>query len=211
MNGDARWLSPKILLPAGAILGVALLVAGVLIGWKWIADEKQDLTVETCEGCPPRVPVHWHADFALFIDGEKFDFDNEDYFSTEEEAINANVHLHAPRYNVVHVHRSLTTWIEFLESIGFDLTDGTTLAGQQGAPTCLTTPDGDEVCEDGENTFKFFVNGVQVDGIADTEIADIDRVLVSYGPESVEEVERDQLPQLTDEACIPSGRCLDRG
>jgi hypothetical protein len=211
---DGGWLSPKVWIPAGAILGLAMLAAGALVGWKLIADEKQDVTVVTCDpgpDCQPRVPVHWHADFAVFVNGEQVSFDDEDYFSTEDQVVNASAHLHEPRTSVVHVHRSLTVWREFFESLGFDLTDKSTIAGQQGQPSCLTMPDGEEFCEDGESTFKFVVNGVQVDGIADTEIADIDRVLISYGSETIEEVMGDQWPQVSDEACIPSGRCLERG
>ncbi|MEX0782859.1 MAG: hypothetical protein WD557_09430 [Dehalococcoidia bacterium] len=215
MDASGRgWLSPKALLPAGAILSVAMLVAGVLVGWKWIADEKQDVNVVTCDpgpDCQARVPVHWHADFALFIEGEQYDFNQDEFFSTEDELVNANVHIHAPRINVVHVHRSLTTWDEFLRSIGFELTDKTTIAGQAGQPLNLKLPNGDEFREENGNTFKFMVDGVRVDGVAITEIGDLDRVLVSYGPETFEDVERDQLPQVSDEACIPSGRCLERG
>jgi hypothetical protein len=194
---------------------VALLAGGLLVGWKWVADEKQDVNVVTCEigteGCNARVAVHWHADFALFIEGEKYDFDQEEFFSTEDEVLNANVHIHAPRINVVHVHRSLTTWDEFLRSLGFELTDKTTIAGQAGAPLTLKLPDGEELREENGNTFKFMVNEVKVDGVAVAEIGDLERVLISYGPETFEEVEREQWPQVTDEACIPSGRCLERG
>jgi hypothetical protein len=214
MDETRRWLSPKALLPAGAILSVALLAAGILIGWKWIADEKQDVSVVTCQpgpDCQPRVAVHWHADFALILEGEQYSFDQEEFFSTEEELVNANVHIHEPRDTVVHVHRSLTTWDEFLRSIGFELTDKTTIAGQAGQPASLTLPNGDELREENGNTFKFMVDGVKVDGVANTEIGDLDRVLISYGPETFEEVQRDQWPQVSDEACIPSGRCLERG
>lgn len=215
MASGQGWLSPKALLPAGAILGVALLAAGALVGWKWIADEKQDVQLVTCEigteGCQPRVPVHWHADFAVFVNGEQVLFDDEESFSTEHEVVNASVHIHEPRISVVHVHRSLTTWHEFLDSVGFQLADKTTIAGQAGAPLSLTLPDGEELREENGNTFKFIVNEVQVDGVANTEIGDLERVLISYGPETFEEVLRDQWPQVSNEACIPSGRCLERG
>ena len=191
-----------------------MLAAGLLVGWKWIADEKQDVVVETCrvgeEGCQPRVSVHWHADFALFIEGRKYDFNQERFFSTEEELIDANVHIHAPRINVVHVHRSLTTWDEFFRSIGFELLDKTTAVGTAGGKTCLKTPEG-EHCEGDGKTFKFIVNGVKVDGIALSDVTDLDRVLVSFGTESYEDVLRTQWPQVSDEACIPSGRCEERG
>ncbi len=208
------WLSPRMWIPLGAVLGIAMLAAGVIVGWRWVADEKQDVNIVTCkvgeEGCQPRISVHWHADFALYIDGVRYDFNQEKFFSTETELINANVHIHAPRVNVVHVHRSLTSWDEFFRSITFELSDKTTAGGTIGANTCLKTPEG-ELCEGNGKTFKFIVNGVKVDGIALTDVTDLDRVLVSFGNESLEDVMRTQWPQVSDEACIPSGRCLERG
>ena len=59
-------------------------------------------------------------------------------------------------------------------------------------------------------TFKFYVNGVKVDGIAGLNIAALSRVLISYGPESEDEVLR-QFAAVTDEACIPQGICVSRG
>jgi hypothetical protein len=55
------------------------------------------------------------------------------------------------------------------------------------------------------------MNGVPVDGIAQVNIAGLSRLLISYGPESLAEVLRTQWPQVTDQACIPAGLCLDRG
>ena len=43
------------------------------------------------------------------------------------------------------------------------------------------------------------------------DILDLNQVLISYGPETDEEVLEAQWPEVTDEACIPSGLCRDRG
>ena len=209
------WLSPRAWIPAAAVLGIVMLGAGVFAGWQWVADEKQSLTVESCqigeEGCEARQAVHWHADFALFIDGKQFDFGGDEFISTEEEEKSAYAHIHEPRETVVHVHYSGTTWQDWFQILGFDLSDKMTPAGKVGAPTCLTMPDGTKHCEGNGKTFKFIVNGVKVDGIATSDITDLDRVLISYGAESLEDVQKNQLPQVTDEACIPSERCPERG
>jgi len=192
-----------------------MLGAGVVVGWKWIADEKQDLTVVTCrvgdEGCESRQATHWHADFALFMDGQQFKFDDPKFISTEDEEKSAYAHIHDPRHTVVHVHYTGTTWQEFFDILGFDLNDRSTVTGAVGGPACLTMPDGTKHCDGNGKTFKFIVNGVKVDGVATLDITDLDRVLISYGPESFDDVLKNQWPQVTDQACIPSERCKDRG
>ena len=51
-------------------------------------------------------------------------------------------------------------------------------------------PDGTRHCDEGGKSLKFIVNGVKVDGIAFSDIGDLDRVLISYGSESVDDVGR---------------------
>lgn len=146
-----------------------------------------------------RQPVHWHADFAVVVNGEQFDFNRPGFISKEGEEKNPWVHIHEPRPTVVHVHREQTTWDEFLGSLGFRLTD-----------TKLTLPDG-RVFTTGEGgTLKFFVNGVKVDILAFEYISDLSQVLISFGPETEEQVRASQVPLVTDQACIPSELCLDR-
>lgn len=207
------WLAPKVWIPAVAIVGVAFLAAGIILGMNVLADSKQELVVQTCRvgepGCESRQSVHWHADFALFIDGRQFDFNQDRFLSEENDELSATVHIHEPRTTVVHVHRSGTTWGEFFDSLGFKLTDKT--LPNLGGPSCLELPSGERVCDGDGKTLKFVVNGVQADGISETDITDLDRVLVSYGSESAEDVMAKQWTQVSDEACIPSGRCMERG
>jgi hypothetical protein len=159
-----------------------------------------------------RVPSHEHADFALFIRGEQFDFNKPEFVSKAEgETQSGNVHIHEPRFTVVHVHTSLTTWDEFFTSLGFTLTDPS-FPGIDSARTCLTLPDGTKLCntETETETWKFIANGVPVDGMANVNISELSRVLFSYGPESEDEVLAEQWTQVTDQACVVSELCLDR-
>ncbi len=146
-----------------------------------------------------RQEVHWHADFAIVIDGEPLVLSDERFLSTEERALSPNVHLHEPRYTVVHVHREQTTWGEFFASLGGDLSD-----------ECLTLPEVGNFCADGDRQLRFLVNGVPVDSLRHVQISDLQRVLISYGTETEEELAARFDELVSDEACIPSGRCIAR-
>ena len=62
----------------------------------------------------------------------------------------------------------------------------------------------------GGKTLKFYLNGIRADGIAFEEIGNLDRLLISYGAESDEQVRAEQLSRVTDQSCIPSELCIDR-
>lgn len=139
-------------------------------------------------GCELRPEIHEHADFAVLIRGKPLDFSAEQFVSTEGKELSPNVHIHAPRYSVAHIHRDGTTWEEFFRSLGFELSDMT-----NGAPTgsrCLTLPSKERLCESANGSLKFIVNGVLVDGVASMNMHDLTRLLISFGPESDEEAMR---------------------
>jgi hypothetical protein len=191
---------------AVAALGVALFL-GVNSGTTVITQD-----VITCKvgdpGCVLRQPIHEHANFALFIDGKKFDFNQPQFLSTDSHETNPYAHIHAPRYGVVHVHYSNTTWNDFFKSIGFNLNDPSfpTITNEQ---TCLTMPTGEKLCGNDTKKFNFIVNGVKVDGISNKNIYDLDRVLIAYGTETDAQA-MTLFAQVDDDACIPSERCSER-
>ncbi len=210
---DGR-LAPRLWAPIFIVAAAAITALGIMLV---MAGGDGDETSQAFQ-CPPgrpdciRQPVHWHADFALFIRGQQFDFNKPQFFSTAEDPLSPNVHIHEnPKINrstVIHVHREQTTWDEFLTSLGFQLTDSS-FTDKVDESTCLKLPSGEKLCNNATETFKFFVNGVRVDGIALSDITDLARVLVSYGPESIEQA-RQQYATVTDMACILSESCKDR-
>ena len=192
-------LAPRIWLPIVTLLLAAVVVLAVLL----ILNSGDDGPVTVvCEpgtpGCELRQSVHWHADFALYIRGERYDFNHERFFSTVEVELSENVHIHEPFHDIVHVHREGTTWREFFHSLGFELTD-----------ECLTLPEGEQLCNSERERLSFMVNGVRVDGLAFQDITDIDRALISFGDESDEELMH-QYAGVKDEACILSRLCEER-
>lgn len=210
---DGR-IAPKLWAPIFVLAAALITALGIML----VMNAGDDDNVSQAFQCPPgrpdcvRQPVHWHADFALFIRGQQLDFNKPEFFSTSDKLKSPNVHIHEnPKINrstVVHVHREQTTWDEFFASLGFQLTDSTFTDKVDGS-TCLKLPSGEKLCNTDKESFKFFVNGVQVDGIALSDITDIARVLVSYGPETAEQA-RAQYGTVTDMACILSESCKAR-
>ncbi len=61
--------------------------------------------------------------------------------------------------------------------------------------------DGREFCTNEDYSLKFYINGQQVSDIRDYEISEDDRVLISYGDETPEEIDS-QLTQLENQEII---------
>ena len=192
-------LAPRLWIPIFTLLTAAVVALAVLLVLN--SGDAPPMTV-LCEpgtpGCELRQPVHWHADFALYIRGERYDFSQERFISDEEDELTENVHIHNPRHNVVHVHREGTTWREFFHSLGFELTD-----------RCITTPEGGHYCTSDMERLSFVLNGAKLERLAFQDITDIDRALISFGSETDEELLA-QYELVTDEACIVSLLCMER-
>jgi hypothetical protein len=216
LGGRVPWYRRIWALRAAVLAFVVLVaVAAFAVGSAVTGDDEGGGSDHATVACKPGEPgciygeaIHEHADFALVINGEQWAFDDEKYISYDEgHQVDANVHIHDPRHTVVHVHRENVTWDAFFRTIGFELND-TTLVGVDAPSLKLDT--GETLVEDGGGTFKFYVNGVRVTGIADLEIRSLQQVLISFGPET-EEQARAQLDLVSDEACIPAGLCPERG
>jgi len=194
------WLGPRMWTPAAAILLVALAVFVVLFVREYRSPQNVTRRCQPGDpGCELRQKIHEHADFAVVIHGTQFDFGQKQFISTAGKELSPNVHIHDPRHTVIHVHREQTTWDEFFRSLGFELTD-----------TCIKLPTGESYCNTGADKLKFVINGVRVDSIMFEDIQGLSRALISYGPETGDQLMQ-QYAQVTDQACIPSGLCLARG
>lgn len=154
--GNNRWL----LLAAGFVAGAALVLA---------------IRFATYQS--PH--VHYHANFAVYINGQREQFKNPQYYQEVNVcALNGatpegRVHMHEPDNSVIHVHDSAVTWGQFFENLGWiigpDFIRSTTTMYRQ----------------DGTTKLNLVLNGQDLTGltdITDQVIHDKDRLLVSYGP-----------------------------
>jgi hypothetical protein len=122
--------------------------------------------------------VHYHANFAVFINGQREQFKSPQYY--QEVNVCAlrgatplsRVHMHDEINNVVHIHAEAVTWGEFFQNIGWSI-------GQN----FIASPDKVNVGDD-TSQVNIVLNGHNQTGltnIASTVIKDKDQLLVSYG------------------------------
>lgn len=143
--------------------------------------------------------VHVHSDLAIYVDDEKLDLTADKYQSAPEDEKSDDIHLHDGNGNVIHRHSDDITFVQFLDSIGFTFTD-----------ECFTLDTGEQYCIDDTNILQLYVNGIVMENPTEYTTREEDRILVYYGTLENPNLQS-YLDSVTDEACIPSGTCPERG
>ncbi len=141
--------------------------------------------------------VHEHADFAVYLDGQKFDFKQDKYQSTEENPLDSNTHVHDGNGDVTHKHRKGITLGYFLKTIGMRFDN-----------QCFATDDKQEYCNNADKKLKLIVNGQPNEQLGNYEFNDLDKILISYGNETDLTA---QIASISDDACMYSEKCPERG
>lgn len=175
MSGSARSLS----LLSGVIVGVLALAAARFVL------------------APPLPGTHYHANWAIFVDGQRLDLSSDRYME-EVSACHSGeggitpaqrTHLHANEQDIVHVHDDGVTWGQLMANLGFGLGDD-----------YLILPGVGSFVGDRERTLKFIVDGVQVLPAHNRVIRSGEMLLITYGAESVEQVLSTQFPAVASNA-----------
>lgn len=153
-------------------------------------------------------PNHTHADFAMWINGRKVNFALEKYMSgsatddashdEEGEYHHKYFHLHDGLGHVLHQHKPGLPLSEFFTSLGFTF-----------SPGCVRPDGGEQVCNRGDQRWRMFVNGVEQSFDLSYVFADTDKILLTYGADDA--ALADQLSKMTDDACLYSRTCPERG
>jgi hypothetical protein len=143
--------------------------------------------------------VHVHADWKMIINDEHIRFTDAKYQSINGDVKHNDIHLHDYEDYVIHRHADGVTFADFLASLGFTLTN-----------ECLTTDNAQQLCNTEAAQPMLFVNGERYFEMTNYEINEADRILLYYGsPENPRLTE--YINSVTDEACLYSGTCLERG
>lgn len=134
--------------------------------------------------------VHYHANWAMVVDGERVDLTGARYMvdvfrcsvDPTMQVPEDRVHMHEGNQDVVHVHASGVTWGHFLANLGFGVGDDYLEIGDQLQQS------------DSTRTLKFILNGRRVRSIRNLAVGDEDRLLISLGTETLEDVIATQFP-----------------
>jgi hypothetical protein len=139
--------------------------------------------------------VHYHANFGIYINGQKEAFKNPLYYSEVEMCTlnnamtpTARAHMHDNVDNVVHVEDRVVTWGQFFTNLGWYM-----------GPDFIVSPEGKMYAQNDDTRLNLILNGQNysgLGGLANAVIKDKDRLLVSYGPadETVLKQQYDAVP-----------------
>jgi len=128
---------------------------------------------------------HVHAGILVKIFGDTFDFSAPAYQNKS-----SFIHFEGSDGTTIHRHATEVTLGFLFDSLGIGLDD-----------QCYVFVDGRSFCTNEDYSLKFFINGEQVSNITDYEILEDDKILISYGAETPEEIE-DQLSELAAQPII---------
>jgi hypothetical protein len=137
-------------------------------------------------GSVPDVPAgsvlrdaHEHASILVKISGDKFDFSGIQF-----QLMSPWIHFEGSNGNTIHRHSNGITLGYLFDTLHLGLSQD-----------CFVFHDKREFCTNDDYELKFYINGEKVSDIRDYEIFDNDKILISYGSETPEEVE-EQLAEL---------------
>jgi hypothetical protein len=116
---------------------------------------------------------HEHASLLVRIFGDKLDFSSPAY-----QIKSSWIHFEDSDGTTIHRHSSGVTLGYLFDGMGFTVND-----------ECFAFPDGREFCTNEDYSLKHYINHQSVGNIYDYVLEDDDRILISFGPETPEEIE----------------------
>jgi len=159
--------------------GILTLIA-LIVGYAGFVFVTMDSNVP---GAPPGAGKlggeHEHASLLVRIFADKFDFSVPTY-----QIKSSWIHFEESDGTTIHRHASGVTLSYLFETINIIIDD-----------QCYLFPDGRQFCTNEDYSLKYYLNHKSVDSINDYVIQDGDRILITFGNETPEQIE-EQLAEL---------------
>ncbi len=134
---------------------------------------------------PRPYQVHYHANFAVYIDGKEEDFSSQMYMEetsrcnvTNDVRPEDRIHLHDGKWSLVHVHMAASTWGDLFSNLTWGI--GTTY---------IADPYGKIRTKTGSTNLYYFINETPVMNPANEIVKSTDRLLVWYGSGTEKEIQ----------------------
>jgi len=170
----------KSMLMAAGVFGIVAVIVGY-----------SAYTFVNLQGSAPGAPPgagflgddHSHVSLLVRVFGDKFEFTSPAF-----QIKSSWMHFEGQNGDTIHRHSTGVTLDYFFETLGITVND-----------ECFVFPDGRQFCNSEDYSIKFFINREQVPSIIDYVGKETDRVLISYGNESPEEIDT-QLLELDNQS-----------
>ena len=160
-------------------VGILTLIA-VIVGYAGYEFINMD---SNAPGAPPNAgklgDEHEHASVLVKIFGDKFNFGGPSY-----QIKNSWIHFEDSDGSTIHRHSSGVTLGYLFANLGIGIDS-----------ECYKFPDGRQFCTNEDYSLKYFINHEPVKDINDYVLEDGDRILITYGNQTPEEIE-EQLMEL---------------
>ena len=171
----------KTNLMAAGILAVLVLIVGYT-GYLFMTMDA------SAPGAPPGAGKlggeHEHASLLVRIFGDKFDFAVPSY-----QIKSSWIHFEESDGTTIHRHASGVTLGYLFDSLNI----GIGLADMDTSKKCFVFPDGRQFCDNEDYRLKFYVNHIEQKSIHNYVIVEGDRILITYGNETPEQIEEQLL------------------
>ncbi len=155
-------------------IGVLAIIA-VIVGYAVYVFVTMDQS--TAPGGPENAGAlgseHSHAGILVKIFGDAFDFSAPAY-----QIKSAWIHFEGNDGSTIHKHATGVTLGYLFQTLSLGLDD-----------QCFEFQDGRSFCTNEDYSLRIFINGEPVTGIRDYEISEDDKILISYGAETEDEIE----------------------
>ncbi len=172
----------KNMLMTAGVLGIVVVIVGYCV-YNFVNLQG------SAPGAPPGAGVlgdeHDHISILVRIFGDKFDFTSPAF-----QIKSSWIHFEGQDGDTIHRHSTGVTLGYLFETLGITVND-----------ECFIFPDGRQFCNNEDYSIKFFINHEQVPSIHDYIGNENDRVLISYGNESQEEIDK-QLLELDNQLVL---------
>jgi len=176
-------------------VGILTLIA-IIVGYAGYEFMNMDSNVP---GAPPNAgklgDEHEHASILVRIFGDKFDFAVPSY-----QIKNSWIHFEDSDGTTIHRHSSGVTLGYLFDSlnivVGWESKHYTDLLRpSETLDPCFIFPDGRQFCTNEDYSLKYYINHELVKGVYDYVLEEGDRILITYGNETPEQIE-EQLREL---------------
>ena len=125
------------------------------------------------EGAGPLGSEHSHAGILVKVFGDTFDFSAPSY-----QIKSSWIHFEGNDGTTIHKHATGVKLGYLFDTLGLGLDD-----------QCFEFKDGRSFCTNEDYSLRFFINGEEVSDVREYEIVEDDKILISYGAETPEELE----------------------
>ena len=153
--------------------GILALIA-VIVGYAGYEFINMD---SNAPGAPPNAgklgDEHEHASVLVKIFGDKFDFTSPAY-----QIKSSWIHFEDSDGTTIHRHSSGVTLGYLFDSLNIGLDKN-----------CYIFPDGRQFCSNEDYSLKYYINHQLVNSIYDHVFEDGDRILITYGKETPDQIE----------------------